>query len=635
MTYRSFSTDNVSSTSKGAEVYQTHPDPSGPKQRYSSKNTTVALHTNIYFDDLSLSPNQKSRKNNSSNALSLAYSTEIVTLLYVKWIIVFVCGVLSGLGLATSLHAILHTYSLINNESLYTFDDTQSPYVALSRYVYKPAETKVLPDLIDSSFVSSQIDDSYISKNFINPKKPSLTIHIGPHKTASTSLQADLTEMQDYLRKDNYAYVGRLYQPYTNQKTGQLVLNRRPDSPILIAMRHMFSPANQVCQRTINKTECCSDLQQMLLDTYYTPFVCGKNHESGSVDISKKHPPNILISDEAILKLLNQPDFNSTYNIWRALYEVLTPTWDVTIVAAYRRFYDWIPSAKSQRDKPTLEPWKTEWPRSDRGELVQSGIPLQPLFPDVYNTTRNDDTDDMLFEWKRHHFLSDNALTTIKMLQEIDQSKRFEMKIYHLYSKKTLRSNFLCNVMRLEHSCRESRRREKHGGSETWINDQNERNPDTISKRVNQSKVKSIAAPLAYFDAIATTAAEFGLINTSIWRRQKVASMLYEFDRTIHHRAVDLNLTHLDLILPLKCPTKEQLTKLIRLSLSIEAEYLPKLFYKGHMDHQIAFQNKVDSKTAYCWIDTDAIFTVGEKANNPSSTSISSFVLEYIKRTFS
>lgn len=609
--------------------------------KYRAKGQHITMHTHVYLakrkSKLSKVTRQEKHRNKSLGSLSSNFVCG-------KWVVLLGVGILFGLFLSTKAYStIFAQFRSQNNQHGKLFDDASS--WSINWGIYLPsALTSIAQDVLSSSSTTFIIDSLLESQaiGVSQAKKPRLVIHIGPHKTATTSLQSDLTVFQDYLRKDNFVYIGRQYKPYENRMTGKFILNRRPDSPVLIALRHMFSSRNKLCQNSKDKTDCCADFLQILRDTYYFPyelesFASNSTKKRNDPDRRKlrprgkfnQPPPNLLISDEALLRIWNIADSNTTAAMWKAMHETLTETWDVLIVSTYRRFYEWLPSAKAQKDKPTLEPWRAEWPREDGN----GGIPLQPLFPDISDSDAPN-LSDIFAEWQGHHFLSDSVLNTIKSLQNLDTTKKFQLKIFHTYGKQRHRTNFLCKVLSIKFSCRESRKRDKTERTETRLNAQKFSPLKLVISSWNQQNNDPVELepPLAYYDVIATAAAEQRLIDTSVWRRQQVAEQLQKFDRDMHQKATELNMNHLNLALPLKCPTKQQLMKLLTLSMRIEAEYIPKLYIKGHVDHQMSFQSKVASKFPYCWVDTDSILTV---SNDENDNDVSSLWREYILRSFS
>jgi hypothetical protein len=280
---------------------------------------------------------------------------------------------------------------------------------------------------------------------------------------------------------------------------------------------------------------------------------------------------------------------------------------------------------------------------------------LQPLFPLPFHDNddsneSNDDlemrTEEILGEWSREHFLSDRTFATIHQITSTSSfsntsSSPLQLHVYHLYGKLSIRTQFLCHVLpKAEHSCRASQRDDAMRQPETRINTRN-----------NDGTTKVVIAPYpsAFFDVIAVAAAapSVSLVNTTIWKRQKVASMLQNHyyaasaawqegvsaptanswmssDGMVvegtdmmddNDDAVDSANTASPPLepknpwaLPLRCPSSNQLQQLLRFSLSLEARHLPKLYHKSADEHRAAFHAAVESSPEdYCWVDTDAM----------------------------
>ena len=86
--------------------------------------------------------------------------------------------------------------------------------------------------------------------------------------------------------------------------------------------------------------------------------------------------------------------------------------------------------------------------------------------------------------------------------------------------------------------------------------------------------------------------------------------------------------------LPLLCPTNGQLDQLLHLSLTLEAQYLPKLHRKAVTEHRAAFHAATTamSKPAYCWIDTDVVLRDNAREAVAAQNSL---WRDYIVDTFS
>jgi len=151
--------------------------------------------------------------------------------------------------------------------------------------------------------------------------KPRLIFHVGPPKTGTTSLQFDLTHMQDVLAVDNYTYAGRQYELYYDDK-GRLIVNRTMPS-LLMEAREMF----QSCT-LVPRSRCCAKFHHRL-DDY------------------QRRQQNVILSDES----LNTNPFWKSPEDYQAMKKALQDDWNIVVVVGYRRFYEWIMSLKFQQDR--------------------------------------------------------------------------------------------------------------------------------------------------------------------------------------------------------------------------------------------------------------------------------------------
>ena len=425
--------------------------------------------------------------------------------------------------------------------------------------------------------------------------RPKLVIHLGPHKTASTTLQTDLTYYQDRLAQDGYVYLGRIYHPYSNGE--RIVLNRSPDTLAQTYFRDMFKR----CWRA-TKRECVEDLRDLLRSQYRKPY---QSHLS------------LLVSDEAFLKLFDDSSESETNENYVLMKEVLAEDWDVVLVLAYRRFFEWLPSAKYQKDKPTADRSKSLWPGDG-----SKGLHLRPLFPSFESLNQ---TEISLRKWGREHFFSESTVATLRNLT----SPNFQLKIYHMYGKMSVRTTFLCKVVpRAPFSCRSSQQQDSFQ-QETRMNARSE------SENMNIPSY-----PSALFDFLATSASS--LIDTEKWERQKVARMLRDhyFEASTeffdNYTSITPNDPESEEInsetltpppnpwkLPLVCPSQAQLDLLEQQSLTLEALHIPKLYQKTGVQHRSAFRSAARTAPDYCWVNTTALLA-----------SESSVWREYIVSTF-
>jgi hypothetical protein len=245
--------------------------------------------------------------------------------------------------------------------------------------------------------------------------KSRLVLHVGPPKTATTSIQTDLTAFEESLKSDGYEYAGRFYRSFTNLQGN--ASTRREDSRLQKSATSVFKACKE-----LPRTNCFRDFV-VELDKY----------EAGQ---------KVIISDESL-------------SSWReedvmALREAIGNEWDVLVVVGYRRLYEWLPSTKFQRER--IDRWsavKSNWP----GPGLK-GLPLDPLFPDY------------LEKWRIHHVYTD---VLVDMFQ-----KAFPVSVLNLYDEATVRTTLLCNIIHdAPNTCTKSKQLDQDQG-ETRVNQIND-----------------------------------------------------------------------------------------------------------------------------------------------------------------
>lgn len=468
---------------------------------------------------------------------------------------------------STILFLLTASIGLVSNLSLVATHSLQGPDSNGFRFHESRSPTSHKRFLFDSFH-----GDIKQSSNNASNERPKLVIHIGPHKTATTTTQTELTFFQDRLALDNYVYLGRLYHPYSNSE--RMVLNRTPDSTLQTYFRDMF----QKCWKP-TKVECVKDLRDLLHSQFKT---------------FDRPMPNLLISDEALLKLYDDQKNSDRNENYIMLKEILGRDFDIVIVVTYRRFYEWLPSAKHQKDKPTGESSKTMWPGKSR-----TGTSPQPLFPE------NQTMSSIIDSWSREHFFTESTYETLREIA----APNFVVKVVHMYSKMSVRTNFLCNAIpNAAQSCRSSRR-EDAVLREARIN-----------TRSGEENVDIIRYPSALFDALATAAVSF--IDTHKWERQKVSKMLRDhyysaslaFNNRLYQQEASVPedqhgsrkfATTNPWQLPIICPSLSRLDELLHHSLALESKLLPRLFRKSAIEHVNGFRYTSAKTLDYCWVDTE------------------------------
>jgi hypothetical protein len=366
-------------------------------------------------------------------------------------------------------------------------------------------------------------------------RKPYLVFHIGPPKTATTSLQTDFTRLNTTLSADKYFYAGRFYYPVYDSVKKKLFPNRE-ETPLIEMAKSMFKP--NVCKKTntADQAECVLEFKQAL-DPY-------------------KHLTGVLLSDEAYNGIFKSPDH------YQAMRETLEDEWDVVIVVAYRRFFQWLPSDMFQRyrmDKIKGEKnWKNHWP----GVAGSPGEKVGLLFPFYYKRW---------FEFG--HRFTDYTVDNVK--------DTFPIRILNLHTdgQRSLRTQFLCNLLPdAPKSCEESRRRDDANDITT----------------INDAK----GALHVNYDMLTTGAADLGLIDVIHFERREIREALQNFTQ------VELGKSPWDF--DLKCPEPYQVEEFLNMSLELEA----KIFGEetaARMEDETRYAFEKDIEThIFCEVDPEA-----------------------------
>jgi hypothetical protein len=315
---------------------------------------------------------------------------------------------------------------------------------------------------------------SYPNTNISRPEnnsRPYFILHVGPPKTATTTLQSELGKYQQQLIKDNYVYLGQILRSEDNifDHWHNLLLKILKDRP---------------CQEDVNKArinrkeppECWQLFWELLTERKYE----GRN---------------IIMSEEDLaIKYAHMDDLGRTSIDWPSLKMVLEAQgWEPIVVVGYRRLYEIMPSAKQQWDQwtPNNE-GLTQWPPKGRS--------LQPLFPEVLKDSR-------LYDDYVPHYIprtiqwsyTDHLVKTI--------SPHLPVRLMNVHDPLSVRSTFLCRVLPYApNACRASQM------------------DDTEHGEVHKNTEKSL-----YYDAIATEAANRGWFDKDLFDRHRVGLELQEY----------------------------------------------------------------------------------------------------------
>jgi hypothetical protein len=391
-------------------------------------------------------------------------------------------------------------------------------------------------------------------------EKPWLVIHVGPPKTATTTIQEALTTdtFQQALQRDNYVYTGAYIR-----NDGQFQRPKKINQQLKDVRCHMeMSKARQQLSRK-NKRQ---NSPKKAVKEVVSRVPCAKEIVR-LLQIFKKRNQSLIISDETLS------------NAWTAFYdmrnkapldfislrELLSDDWNLLVIIGYRRFVDWLPSAKQQIERwNPHKPRMNKWPDGTRtGGKAVSGV-----FPDY---------------WKRPRGLAYHY--THEVLAAVDNILPVRIFNMHLTDADDdqlvpVRTNFLCHALpNAPHTCAFSKQ---------------------MDAATLQEKIANPQQTLSY-DMLATAAAAANLIDTVAIKRHDAVLAAQEYHEKV------LNQTATDF--PVTCPDKSEYETYLNHSLILEKEILPELFATTPAleERHIADFWKSVAQQKYCHIDTAAV----------------------------
>ena len=373
--------------------------------------------------------------------------------------------------------------------------------------------------------------------------KPYLVIHVGPTKTASTSLQMDLTRLNDTLVEDNWFYAGRYYRPictYNMDNTTIKSINRSQSSLV------------------------DSFLSVFLRFLAFWPEKCGRMEcmNAFAAELNKYKGRNVLVSDESIaFRGYRDPE------AYRIIADMFTDEWNVLIVAGYRHFFQWLPSDLFQDQRLDMvgdkKIRKNAWPGLKKDG--KSGKRMKTLFPDYYKN------------WHRYR----HAFTT-SIVKSLNNS--LPVKILKLDEEDDDRSpqtRLVCDILpRAPASCQKMMELEQSHDT-------------SVANKGGLPDVLHIN-----YDILVVEAAEAGLVDMKRFDRKylREEARAYNEDR-FKQTPYDFDLT---------CPTSSQLEEFLGMSLQYERDIFgDEGASRDEEYHRAVFQDYVD-RGAFCHIDAKA-----------------------------
>ena len=398
-----------------------------------------------------------------------------------------------------------------------------------------PFQTPAIVSYPDANVTQESIGD--------NDDRPFFVLHVGPPKTATTTLQTELTNEMEMLALDDFTY------------GGQVMLD--PDN--------MWKHWKGVLLKQLTDAKCQKAVHSARINDRPWPG-CWKQFLK-MLNIRRKQGYHLILSDETLSMKYQSfgHDVGRTSIDWPSLKMALEDQgWRPLVIVGYRRLFEVMPSAKQQWDRWTHAGNRglTLWP--------PEGRTLQPLFPEVLNDPR-------LYDGYVPRFIARTIQWsyTDHLIEMI--SPYFEVRLLNMHDDLSIRSTLLCRVLPYApRACRQS-----------LLDDQRS---NELHKNTEQS---------LFYDAITTEAADRGWIDKTIFSRHMVDLVVREYfeDELGRNPMADL---------PLLCPPNSQLIKLLERSLVKERQILtPTVAETMKEQHEADFW-KAAAKKKFCWVDVNA-----------------------------
>ena len=168
--------------------------------------------------------------------------------------------------------------------------------------------------------------------------RPLVVLHIGPHKTASSTIQCEFTHHYEVLYKEaSFAYIGRQY-PECQQKRSTRT-RYQVDTRQLVSCLNRHDADNRPC----DKRSEWKDFETLL-------------------EALARKKKNVIISDEVFARMTTSSES------MELLKETLSRRFRVKVVVVYRRYYEWLFSMYNEKYKPLGRRSRyQEWPGSHHG----------------------------------------------------------------------------------------------------------------------------------------------------------------------------------------------------------------------------------------------------------------------------
>lgn len=309
-----------------------------------------------------------------------------------------------------------------------------------------------------------------------------------------------------------------------------------------------------VLQAAMMSRPCLGHMsEKYLLNQSMTDLECWRNVHN-EIQRRRRENENIILSSEFVSdrKILGGQKFAA---LLRGLQEAVADEWNVLVVVGYRRYFEWTSSAVRQHNANTCLHRRAGWHGHCRNtwQYIKSWMAQDP--PSAKNYLY---TDTIVDRW----------------------SKVFPVQVLNVHASEHVTTKFLCDVLPdAPHSCAHAKSR-----------------PQSKTSTANTRDSATGA-----YSTLATVAFRKGLIDGSRGRARIVKEMTSHFQGKLN-----LPFRHL----PLTCPPRDELEKLLNTSLTFEKNLMPDWYQTsdGEEAHRKYFWRMADERKEFCSVNTTAVF---------------------------
>lgn len=417
--------------------------------------------------------------------------------------------------------------------------------------------------------LSSSFNDGPKSLHKLHKQgRPSLIFHIGPEYTFASDLQAHLRLLVNELKEDKFEF---------------------GDFPFLTDV-HCHTELNLARRKYQVKFKKKTTQGKSLKDFLSTEVKCWRT-ALAALDVYRAKGISVIVSDESISKQWQNLDgLHSAPMDWIALEETLGDDWNLEIVVGYRRFAEWLPEAirgaSGKRHSGTSATTNEDKSNHTLPKLRKDIHVIPPLFPDIVDSAAA--TGQVVVG---ADILNNATFTTQiveRYLYRAHEESKIPISILNVHVEKSLGTLLVCDILYTAiHACRVSSKRTA-----------------ALSRIEADGHGKRHYEPVQandFYEIMAGYCAEHELYPTKEVSVQEAAiSFRYYHEQVLHKTLAEM---------VVKCPTPEELQKLLDISIQHERNLLPAFAdtHDGETEHRRMFLDAPETHQFLCQIDVKKV----------------------------